>query len=221
MSDRKSFIFRKEWRDALSALPKRDRQAIYEAIIDYGITGQVAEISPAGAVAFSIVKSTLDGDMERQREICRKRSECGKRGGAPKSNDNARKKSDEPKVPQVKKPKPVVVTTGDNNKFEKWLEAQCPYIHKNIPMMSDAEFTKLKTAYGSKAIMEVCMDLENRKDLRKRYTSLYRTLLNWLKNYVKSQQKDAAVRTNNQSAQDRANDAANSVARLLAEDDAG
>lgn len=217
MSDRKSFIFRKEWRDALKDLSAKERLSIYEAIIDYGITGIANDLSPVGEVAFSIIRGTIDGDIKHQQEIARKRSECGKKGGAPKSNSNARKGEDEPQQPKPVKTKPVeIVTTGDNRRFEEWIESHCPRIYKSIPMMKDAEFMKLKENYGSKAIMEVCLDLENRKDLVKRYSSLYRTLLNWLKNYVKTKHNETSI----SNPQSRAAQAAELVNRLLEEDDA-
>jgi hypothetical protein len=48
-------------------------------------------------------------------------------------------------------------------------------------MMTEAELGKLKQQYGSELIAETCSDIENRIDLRKKYSHLYRTLLNWLK----------------------------------------
>lgn len=47
--------------------------------------------------------------------------------------------------------------------------------------MTDAELEKLKEQYGAELIAETCSDIENRVDLRKKYSHLYRTLLNWLK----------------------------------------
>lgn len=67
-------------------------------------------------------------------------------------------------------------------KFLDWIEDAAPYVAHNINPLSEVEFEKLKAAYGSKAIMVNIQNIENRKDLRKKYTSLYRTLLNWCKN---------------------------------------
>lgn len=47
--------------------------------------------------------------------------------------------------------------------------------------MTEVDLGKLKEQFGTEQIMEVCLDIENRKDLRKKYSHLYRTLLNWLK----------------------------------------
>ncbi len=67
-------------------------------------------------------------------------------------------------------------------KFLDWIEEAAPYVSRNINPLSEVEFEKLKSAFGSKAIMVNIQNIENRKDLRKKYTSLYRTLLNWCKN---------------------------------------
>lgn len=66
-------------------------------------------------------------------------------------------------------------------RFAAWLSRECPYIAAHLKPLTDAELDKLKQQFSTEAIMEVCHEMENRKDLRKRYTNLYRTLLNWLK----------------------------------------
>lgn len=66
-------------------------------------------------------------------------------------------------------------------RFEAWLSEHCPYIRQHYKMMTEAELGKLKQQYGAELIAETCSDIENRIDLRKRYSHLYRTLLNWLK----------------------------------------
>lgn len=66
-------------------------------------------------------------------------------------------------------------------KFREWLSQNCPYIFKHYKLLTDNEFAKLKAKYGTNAIAEECANIENRVDLRKKYSNLYRTLLNWLK----------------------------------------
>ena len=149
MAERKTFTFRKEWREAIATLSKRERQAVYEAIIDYGITGNYSELTPNETLAFSFVKAAIDVDIERSKEVSMRRAEAGRKGGAPKGNDNAKRKSGTRDMPlPVKTEKPAIVTTGDNAKFEKWIKDKCPYIHSHIPMMKDEEFGKLKATYG-------------------------------------------------------------------------
>lgn len=47
--------------------------------------------------------------------------------------------------------------------------------------MTEKQFGMLRDKYGSGDVADVVMQLENRKDLRKKYTSLYLTLNNWLR----------------------------------------
>lgn len=72
----------------------------------------------------------------------------------------------------------------DFEKFNAWLKEHAPFCSdpKNFPsQITEAEFQKLKGSYSAKQIAEIIEQIENRKDLRKRYTNLYRTVLNWAK----------------------------------------
>ncbi len=113
---------------------------------------------------------------------------------------------------------------GGNSAFDEWLKSNCPYIFAHYKLPTDAELTKLKTAYGSEAIADTCCQIENRKDLRKNYTNLYRTLLNWLKrgkaeNTPQSRAQDAAgIIARLAEKERRGCDAAAIVAQLAAEE---
>lgn len=72
----------------------------------------------------------------------------------------------------------------DFQKFNDWLERKAPFCSnpKNFSsQITEAEFLKLKEKYTGKQIADIIEQIENRKDLRKRYTNLYRTVLNWAK----------------------------------------
>lgn len=66
-------------------------------------------------------------------------------------------------------------------KFNDWMINNAPYCYKNMKPLTDSELKKLKENYTPKEISCVIEQIENRKDLRKRYTNLYRTVLNWAK----------------------------------------
>jgi hypothetical protein len=83
--------------------------------------------------------------------------------------------------PPYNPPKESTIHQSACERFEAWLSEHCPYIRKHYKMMTEAELGKLKQQYGSELIAETCSDIENRIDLRKKYSHLYRTLLNWLK----------------------------------------
>lgn len=69
-------------------------------------------------------------------------------------------------------------------KFNDWLKRKAPFCSnpKNFSsQITESEFLKLKEKYSGKQIADTIEQIENRKDLRKRYTNLYRTVLNWAK----------------------------------------
>ena len=70
--------------------------------------------------------------------------------------------------------------------FRKWMKDNCPFCNnpKNFTasVITENEFLKLKELYTGKEIADVISEIENRKDLRKKYSNLYKTTSNWLKN---------------------------------------
>lgn len=89
-------------------------------------------------------------------------------------------------VDKKKKENEEEVTNEDYRKFRIWMNTNCPYCNnpRNMPSstITQAEFLKLKLEYSGRDIAETILEIENRKDLRKKYANLYRTTLNWLKN---------------------------------------
>ncbi|NLZ31064.1 MAG: hypothetical protein GX885_10060 [Methanomicrobiales archaeon] len=74
-------------------------------------------------------------------------------------------------------------TNPDYIRFNSWIANNAPYCAnpKNMKQITQAEFLRLKQKYKSEQISHIIEQIENRKDLRKRYSNLYRTALNWLK----------------------------------------
>lgn len=73
---------------------------------------------------------------------------------------------------------------SDFLKFQNWMKSKAPYCSnsKNFSsQITESEFLKLKEKYTGKEVADIIEQIENRKDLRKRYTNLYRTVLNWAK----------------------------------------
>lgn len=72
----------------------------------------------------------------------------------------------------------------DFKKFNNWIKENAPFCSnsKNFPhQITEAEFIKLKQKYNGQQIADIVEKIENRKDLRKRYSNLYSTVNNWLK----------------------------------------
>jgi hypothetical protein len=64
--------------------------------------------------------------------------------------------------------------------FLDWLDTNTPYVANHLYPITKDQFIALRGYYGSEAIVQNIMNLENRVDLRRRYKFLYLTLLNWL-----------------------------------------
>lgn len=75
-------------------------------------------------------------------------------------------------------------TNPDYIKFNNWIQEKAPYCSnpRNFPhQITEEEFIKLKKKYSGQQIADIVEKIENRKDLRKRYSNLYLTVNNWLK----------------------------------------
>lgn len=78
----------------------------------------------------------------------------------------------------------VATLSPDYSKFLDWMKRNAPYCNnpKNFShQITEEEFYRLKEKYSGKELADIIEQIENRKDLRKRYTNLYRTVLNWIK----------------------------------------
>lgn len=130
----------------------------------------------------------LDGGCEIAPVVAKK-----KRGGCENGHNNNKdidinkdNFKESTNVDKKKKENEEEVTNEDYRKFRIWMNTNCPYCNnpRNMPSstITQAEFLKLKLEYSGRDIAETILEIENRKDLRKKYANLYRTTLNWLKN---------------------------------------
>ena len=104
------------------------------------------------------------------------------------TEEKEEEKEDKKESPNGDKKEAKASSSASSNpdflKFNDWLKRNAPYCSnaKNFSShITEAEFLKLKEKYTGKQIADIIEQIENRKDLRKRYTNLYRTVLNWAK----------------------------------------
>lgn len=92
-TERDSFVFHKEWVSAIRSLTATVRAEIYEAIIEYGISGTIpAGLGVQAKIAFGFVKERIDSDREKWEATIRARSDAGKLGGRPKKGEKQKSK---------------------------------------------------------------------------------------------------------------------------------
>ena len=200
---RESFVFYSSWLDAINVLPEEMRGDIFAAIALYGIEGEIPDQpTPILQAVFAMVKPLIDLNNQRY-EKGLKGAKYGCLGGrpskefenidesleTPNDNDNV---NDNEKENEFKREAEASTHAPNEDyiKFKEWIRQKAPYCAnpQNFPssQITEAEFLKLKLVYTGQQIAEVIEQIENRKDLRKKYVNLYRTVLNWAKkNYGK------------------------------------
>ena len=95
--EKKSFVMYADYQKHIARLPDEDAGQLIKAILAYVNNGDEVLLSPAADMAFSFMKDRIDRDCEKWEKTCKKRSEAGKRGGAPKGNQNASNKQKQAK----------------------------------------------------------------------------------------------------------------------------
>jgi hypothetical protein len=161
-----------KWVEAIEDFDTETKVVLYEAIFDYMIDKEV-NLPDDTWKMFAILQPMLDEEKFKRIRIAERSRANGAKGGRKKITK------------EVKEKYPIIPEGERSDKLQaldKWMEKKTTYIYKNIRLLTQAEFDALCDKYTSAQICDTLQQIENRKDLRKRYTNLYRTLLNWLKN---------------------------------------
>lgn len=66
-------------------------------------------------------------------------------------------------------------------KFNHWITENTPNVLKLQKQITEEEFKKIKEKYQYNQIIEILLNMENYKELKKKYTSVYLTFLKWAK----------------------------------------
>ena len=207
---KRSFVFNIDWRDVLMDYPAEVRYEVYDAIIEYAASGKLLELKPLAKMAFSFIKKEMDYNNERYQEKVMKNRENGKKGGAPKGNNNAKAKQpkqpngypNNPKQPKTTQNNPINDNEYDNDikentpngvqkkdpppktpfdKFNDWLRENTPNVMKLKTQITEEQFSKIRGTYTFQQIADILLAMENYKELTKKYTSVYLTFLKWAK----------------------------------------
>jgi len=99
-------------------------------------------------------------------------------------NDKKEKNENKERETRTQKPEPTNQKYID---FNNWIQKNAPYCSNTqnfSHQITEEEFIKLKEIYSGQQIADIILKIENRKDLRKRYTNLYLTVKNWIKKEI-------------------------------------
>ena len=88
-NDNKALMLYFDNRDLFEFLNDSEFRALVMALFDYGETGRLPDkgLDRTVMMLFTQMKKRVDWDRERYDEMCRKRSEAGKKGGRPKKSN--------------------------------------------------------------------------------------------------------------------------------------
>lgn len=105
MAERKSFVFYKDWRDAIKDLPDDVRLELYDCIMEYAFMGKLGGLKPMVSIAFNFIKPNIDRDAQKYMSVLDRNKSNGSKGGRPKKvieegSDNPQKPSGFSKNPK-------------------------------------------------------------------------------------------------------------------------
>lgn len=95
---RDTFIFYRDWLNALNDMPDNIQLEVYKSIAKYALDGTLTELSPLAKIAFSFVKPQIDRDIDKYNKVVERNRANGKSGG---------RKPKEPKRTQINPKNPV------------------------------------------------------------------------------------------------------------------
>lgn len=75
----------------------------------------------------------------------------------------------------------TVYTPSKFDIFNDWLKTNYPNVAKMGKQMTEENLNTLISKYGREAVNDILMQMENKKDLAKKYTSVYLTAETWIK----------------------------------------
>ena len=206
--NRDSFIFYKDWKEAIKDLPDDIRLEIYESVIEYATSGNIKGLKPMANIAFNFIKTNIDRDAERYMSIVERNRENGKNGGRPKKTGNKPKKPigfnenpNKPKKPDNDndndlKEKEIITSNEDNNlkkeknqnseiekrfnDFQKWISENAPNVSKMKEPFTINEFEKIISEFDMDTITETILNMHNWKPLLTKNLNANLTFRRWI-----------------------------------------
>ncbi len=100
---KKSFLLYSDLEVLVSPLSDMNAGLLFKSILHYATTGNVLDLEDGATnMLYSVIRQRMDAATLNYNEVCRKRSEAGKKGGAKAGNTNAIKTSKTSKCYQNK-----------------------------------------------------------------------------------------------------------------------
>ena len=201
MPDKKSFILYLDRKKEISLLSNEQCGILFKAIFEYADTGNIPEIEDlAVKIMLSFIITQIDENAKKWEESKARRSEAGKKGGAPKGNKNASKNQKQAKTNKdnQKQAKQAVTDTDTvtdtvtdiiiNNNIssvsskQKKPPAKQYGEYKHI-LLTDSQYEELVSDYGERIIKEYISKIDEWIQLKGKspYKDFNLAIRNWIK----------------------------------------
>lgn len=112
MDGKNSFILYCDIGQHLELLSNEDAGLLFKGIVHYADTGELPELPPMEAMAFSFIRAQVDRDQEKWNTTREKRRAAGKSGGL--KSGESRQRSNEAKEANASNPKQNEADEADN-----------------------------------------------------------------------------------------------------------
>lgn len=116
--ERKSFLFHREWYDAISSLEPTQRCEVYDAIMSKVFEHTEIRLSPISEIAMKFISPQIARDTDKWLEIKTKRKESGKQGGLAKKANATKCYQMLPNASKCKQNIANVANNDDNNSYQ-------------------------------------------------------------------------------------------------------
>jgi hypothetical protein len=209
MGDRNSFVFYRSFKDSLKDLSNEDKLIMYEAICDYSLDKKEPQLTGFPSALFTLIRPNLDANLKRWQNGLKGGAPIGNRNNRYSKGTSKVQPNNKQSTTKIQTNKDVdkdynvdvdnkeniskkdelslsdISGSKDYKQFRVWMKDNASYCdnpkHFTSSRITEDELKKLREKYSYKQIINKILELENRKDLRKRYINLYRTINEWLK----------------------------------------
>ncbi len=194
-TDNNSFVVYKDWEELVRALDSdADRGRLFLALFLYASTGkQPVDFSGALKMAFLVMKNAIDRDGHKWEQTCENRAINGKRGGAPKGNQNARKKQakqpngclnnlKQAKQPDTDTETEIETDTVSDSEKETEIDTVSPSAPDfSAVELSDDQLSSL-VSFSSRQLVDAYIEKARQWQLnyKRKYKDPYKTIKGWI-----------------------------------------
>lgn len=201
MADGKnSIIVYRDWKNIFDELTNEEAGVLIKHFFAY-VNDENPELNDKYLkMAFLPIKDALKRDLKHWELVKEKRSESGRLGGLKSGETRSESKQTKQVLPKRSKTKQKeaneavsvlvnvigikdeeVYTPTKFEKFNNWIQTERKNVSKMSVQMTEKNFNTLIATFGDDRLISIIDQMENKKDLTKKYTSVYLTANTWLK----------------------------------------